>query len=469
MTSEYDINTYQKSLDSTKFSSVIILTVVLFSMVSILSIIGRLYHAYLFTLAYLLIGWGTTWLLCKEYDKKYLIINLFMTAFLIRYLVVLITCLTASHGSILHMTPDEEHYFQQGIEIAKRWRKVGFGNLLMYKDLVGSKNFLQYLVNGVHIYFLGHQIIFPRITCSFIDSLCAILIYRIGARYTSYRLATLACLFVVLNPQLIYWSSRNFHDPLISVCCIASIDQTLLFLKKREFKRIIFILIFLLLLFINRFYMAVFLAFALICTLFFIGSGSLIKRLAYSTAFFLALFVLGFLIGGHNTLREAYTQVGGLGHLQSSAEKAGQKKQYSTSIIKSFGAKSFIISGVHYVLSPSPINPGAGGLYRLLTVGSIYWYFLLSFLLGGIVYVFSNNMKEFYPIIFFILFCVMLYALVPTLSEPRHRMQMTHLSTLVSTVGLCRSYSFKGFLASWSVAFIIAGFVIGEMVRRGMS
>jgi hypothetical protein len=417
---------------------------------------------------YIISGVVAVLCLCRRNDSLIIYATIFLSAFVTRSALLYYVFVTAEPGSIIHLTPDEERYFFIGNRIANIWHDENIWRLSLLKDVTGSKNFLQYLINALHIHFLGEAYIFPRTTCAFFDAIACIYAIRIARRYTTLKIAFAIGLAVAFNPQLVYWSGRNFHDPLIALCCLGAIDAFIQFTSHSSIRSLMWLVLFLLLLFFDRFYISVFLTGILLLALLFNNAGQMKKRVFYLLSIIIAIGFVGTFIGVHKTVKNAYDDIGGVEHLKKSAEIAGSKKQYSTSIIQGFGLKSIVISGVHYMLSPSPLNPGAGGVYRLLTLGNLYWYIICVFLAGGMVYCFKQGIRELYPVILFILLCMVLYSLLPTLSEPRHRMQMTHMATIISVIGYAGVYRLKTVIGMLSVGGIVLGFLAGELVRRGI-
>lgn len=417
---------------------------------------------------YLICGVVATSCLCRRNDPLIIYSTVFIAAFVARSALLYYVFVTAEPGTVIHLTPDEERYYFIGARIASLWHEECIWCLSVLKDVTGSKNFLHYLINAIHIHFLGEGYIYPRTTCAFLDAIACIYAIRVARRYTSLKIAYAIGLAVAFNPQLIYWSGRNFHDPLITLCCLGAIDAFIQFTSENMIRSLLWLVLFLLLLFFNRFYISIFLTGILLLSLLFNNTGKMKKRVVYLLSIFIVIGFVGTFIGVHKTVSKAYNDLGGIEHFKKSAEIAGNKKQYSTSIIQSFGLKSIVISGVHYMLSPSPLNPGAGGVYRLLTLGNLYWYMVCAFLAGGMVYCFRQGIRELYPVILFILLCMTLYSFLPTLSEPRHRMQMTHLATIISVIGYAGKYRLKFVIGMLSVGAIILGFLAGELVRRGI-
>lgn len=65
------------------------------------------------------------------------------------------------------------------------------------------------------------KVLIPMIIKCIITTYSAILIYRIGQRHFEEGVARLACIFVALNPNMIYWCGTMFKEPeLVFLCCL---------------------------------------------------------------------------------------------------------------------------------------------------------------------------------------------------------------------------------------------------------
>lgn len=65
------------------------------------------------------------------------------------------------------------------------------------------------------------ETLIPMIIKCVISTYCAILIYRTAQRHYGEVVARIACVFVVFNPNMIYWCGTMFKEPeLVFLCCL---------------------------------------------------------------------------------------------------------------------------------------------------------------------------------------------------------------------------------------------------------
>lgn len=64
-------------------------------------------------------------------------------------------------------------------------------------------------------------VLIPMIIKCVVTSYCAILIYNVTKRHFDVSVARMACVFVALNPNMIYWCGTMFKEPeLVFLCCL---------------------------------------------------------------------------------------------------------------------------------------------------------------------------------------------------------------------------------------------------------
>ena len=182
-------------------------------------------------------------------SEKTFVRNILWVGFAIRMVWVLYNYFffnPSYHNNTYGDTADVDWYMPFGEAIAQWIRNgfdVPFSNLIKEWhsaiDDIGYPMWLaiEYLLTGSN-----SDVFVPFVVKAFVSAYCAVLIYNIANRHYGVGTARLAAIFVMLNPNMIYWCGNMFKETeMVFLCCLAidNFDRVLSSGKRFTFKNLL--------------------------------------------------------------------------------------------------------------------------------------------------------------------------------------------------------------------------------------
>ena len=191
-------------------------------------------------------GMAKSWM--RKRDRTF-IKNVFLVGFTIRFLWVCYLYFIFNpvyYGSPLGSEADTGWYMGFARSIAD-WVSNGFPTSFRYLIKVNSSEIddVGYPIWLALIYLLTgniSDIFLPYVIKSALGAYCAISIYRVAKRHYGEGVGRIAALFVMLNPNIIYWCGTMMKEAeMVFLCClfVDKADATLSISSKLGFKQLI--------------------------------------------------------------------------------------------------------------------------------------------------------------------------------------------------------------------------------------
>lgn len=337
-------------------------------------------------------------------DAESFLKKLFLFGFLLRVLLVFVTCLVLTiifperKGFLTGADNDESVYDYVGNTIAQAWQ-AGCNPRISSVPAPG------YVYLNALIYFLfGHNVLIVRIFNSFLGALIPIFVYIIAKHaYGEHKVARVASILISFLPIFLYYSITHLKEIAIIFTLVFTIWGVIELRKQfRVFLAIVTILIAVYLIFL-RFFYAYILFIVVITYMIITHHRSPMKAILYSVLLFclggLALGWLGYgfwgvdYVGQQLEFHQSYIFYEYRGHSSGVA--------HSTSFLSVFrgGRKIYFIPlGMLYsLLMPFPLWPFFNPSYiPVFTswvewVGAVVWYALMPFSVYGFFSSFKNR------------------------------------------------------------------------------
>ena len=191
-------------------------------------------------------GMAKSWMRKRE---RTFIKNVFWVGLSIRFLWICYLYLIFNpvhYGSPLGSGEDTGWYMDFGKDIVN-W--ISNGMPIPFRQLMANHaaaiDDIGYPIWLAIIYLLtGHisDILIPFVIKSFLGAYCAISIYRVAKRHYGESVGRMAALFVMLNPNIIYWCGTMMKETeMVFLCClfVEKTDATLSLSNKLGFKQLI--------------------------------------------------------------------------------------------------------------------------------------------------------------------------------------------------------------------------------------
>ena len=113
------------------------------------------------------------------------------------------------------ITPDEFYYYDYSKEIADLWKSGVFLSLNEIHDLTSTRNYGFHLYDALHFLLVEDKLV-PVISNIFLDIFTSLLIFRFALDNFGRKLANVSFFILIFNPYLIYWSTFNLKDTLLT-------------------------------------------------------------------------------------------------------------------------------------------------------------------------------------------------------------------------------------------------------------
>ncbi len=361
------------------------------------------------------------------------------------------------------ITPDEFYYYDYSKEIADFWKSGVFLSLNEIHSLTSTRNYGFHLYDALHFLLLEDKLV-PVISNIFLDIFTSLLIFRFALNNFGRKLANVSFFILIFNPYMIYWSTFNLKDTLLTFLT-ALLIYTLGKVKKSTLSMALLIAILVLFATI-RFYMT-FMFVILLGGLVLLNSEYKIKyKLFIGTTAVAAVLILYLYTPLDNTLKELMSDgVGQTVHAYSTRSfDIAQDLDYSTQHIKGYGPKSLLISTSHALLAPSPFNWEGGGKY--LFPGTIFWYLLLPYyFVGTLIFIKSSYLRFRYLLLWlFPLFMITVMIFMPAINEPRHRLVIFPYAAVLASAGIYYKYRYKKAIVIITYLIIVCVLIGRELI-----
>ncbi len=150
----------------------------------------------------------------------------------------------APAGRLFDPGGDARTYYLQGVEVARLLRG-GIFSIKSVIDIANSNHFGYQLFSGVVYSFFGKFSILMKLFNVFIGAFSVLLVWKIGTKLFSAKIARWAAYLTALHPTLAYWSILNLKDTLYSFMVLILVLWSLDYINKPKlFKSFTFILVF---------------------------------------------------------------------------------------------------------------------------------------------------------------------------------------------------------------------------------
>lgn len=361
------------------------------------------------------------------------------------------------------ITPDEFYYFNNAKDIADAWKSGVFLSLDEIYNLVGTRNYGYHIYDALHFLILEEKLL-PVISNIFLNILTALIIFKFTLKNFGNKSAKLVFLLLIFNPFLIYWSTFNLKDTVL-----AFLIALFLYTASNAKKNILYIVsIILLLVLIStlRFY----LAFILIGIMAIINLLDKEYKIEYRLVLGIAIAVSIATLYFYTPLQDTFNELVSEGvvqtyHTYSTRSFAiAQTTDFSTKFIRGHDPKSMLISSLHALLAPSPLNLSGSGKY--LIFGSLFWYFLLPYyVLGTLIFLKSKKLRLYNLLLWlFPLAMLSVMVMLPAINEPRHRVVIYPYVTVLIAVGIYSKFRNKYLIIATIYLIIVVAVVGREMM-----
>ncbi|HIC87986.1 MAG TPA: hypothetical protein EYP04_01070, partial [Anaerolineae bacterium] len=325
------------------------------------------------------------------------------------------------------------------MEILKQWESGHFPlDLEMYRLAAGSRNWGYSVYNALH-YILAPGHLLPSISNAFAGSLLAVAVYRLARELFDVRIARISAILTAFHSGLIWYSAVNLKDALVALMIVLILFYGVRAARYRLGKDLLKMLTAAVVLFTLRFYMAPF-TLAFVALYWFVHSRIRLRRkIALAVALIACTVVLASVLPGIETTLKQIRRAGGIPEfIISYAERGMTKVQGKETTIlgqlEALSLSSAIITGMRFVLNPSPFN--LHDVTWLLLPGILLWYAVLPFFITGGLSLIRKRPATAVLLFGFVIGGVLLYSLLPNLTEMRHRFQFTAIAMIVATWGL---------------------------------
>ncbi len=408
--------------------------------------------AILLTLLYLVLGIYYT----KHVLGSPFLLALFIGAFGVRVMLALL--LYASFPPDGFHFKDSVYYFRVGLEILEKWRSGhSIFDLDMYRLTAGTRNWGYSAYNALH-YLLAPGHLLPSISNAFVGALLAVGVYRLAKELFDIRIARLSAVLTAFHSGLVFYSAVNLKDALVALMIVLILLYGVRATRHYMLKNLIKMIAAAVVLFTLRFYMALFTLLFVVLYWFIHSRVRFRRKLALAVTLTTCALLLALVLPGVETTLNQIRRAGGvpqfiISYGMRSLERIQGKETTILGRLETFNLSSVMITGLRFILNPNPFN--LHDITWLLLPGILLWYAVLPFFfIGGLTLI----KKE--PAIAFLLFGlvvggILLYSLLPSLTEMRHRFPFTAIATITASWALAHSQLWHKALALafWTVLF----------------
>lgn len=394
-------------------------------------------------------------------ERKFLIPYLIAGIFLRLVLALFFKFSYADTGGLI--TPDEFYYFDYAKDIADTWKSGVFLSLNEIYNLVGIENYGYHIYDALHFLILKEKLL-PVISNIFLDIFTSLIIFRFTYENFNSKIAKAAFLLIIFNPYLIYWSTFNLKDTMLTFLITLFIYTVGKAGKKIQYA----ILTVLLLIFIAtlRFYLS-FILVIIETTGLIIGKYRFTYKLAIGAAMIVSICILYL----YTPLDTVFKKVDSLGVEQtldsysSTSFSIAQVSADSNRHIRGYDPKSMSIAVFHALFSPSPLNWNEHGKY--FVPGTLLWYLIFPYyVLGTLIFLKSGKLRSDYILLWlFPLAVLSVMVVMPAINEHRHRVVALPYMTVLAVIGIYSKYRYKQIIVLSAVLLILGVVISREFIE----
>jgi 4-amino-4-deoxy-L-arabinose transferase-like glycosyltransferase len=333
---------------------------------------------------------------------------------------------------------DSGSYDAGGYQLALKWSGEPITTAFMSHAVSGYG--WVYFVGSIY-YVLGRNQLFVQFLNGLIGGLTVLVIYAIAAKLFDRAAARWAALFMAFFPQVVFWSTGMYKDPLILLCIALAMYAVLSLRERLSLPMIALFVVVEMTLITLRFYIAYFVLFATLATFVFARRHGIMRMvLTYGLLFGLLAGVLNIAVQ-RETLEQQSTYMT-LERLQTTREdqamwgRSGYGREYDVSTPT--GALSALPTGLVYLLF-APFPWAVSGLRQALAVPeTLVWYALMPAFARGLSFALRRQLRAILPILVFGASLTAAYALMQGNigTAYRQRTQITMFFFIFMGVGL---------------------------------
>ena len=367
------------------------------------------------------------------------LVRIYLWTILLRYSVA--TALNAFAGDSAFAAAfwgDSGSYDTGGYQLALKWSGEPITTAYMSRAVSGYG--WVYFVGSIY-YVLGRNQLFVQFLNGLIGSLTVFVIYALAARLFDRAAARWAALFMAFFPQVVFWSTGMYKDPLILLCIALAMYAVMSLRERLSLSMIALFVAVEMALITLRFYIAYFVLFAALATFVFAQRHGIMRMvLTYGLLLGLLAGVLNIAVQ-RETLEQQSTYMT-LERLQTTREdqamwgRSGYGQEYDVSTPT--GALSALPTGLVYLLF-APFPWAVSGLRQALAVPeTLVWYALMPAFVRGLSFALKRQLRAILPILVFGASLTAAYALMQGNigTAYRQRTQITMFFFIFMGVGL---------------------------------
>jgi len=402
------------------------------------------------------------WVLGIYYTRVVLgsrfLLTLFIGAYGIR--IMLAFLLYVTHPPDGFYFKDSLYYLRVGMEILEQWRSGHpVFDLDMYQLAASSRNWGYSVYNALH-YILAPGHLLPSISNAFVGSLLGVVVYRLAREIFSVRVARISAILTAFHSGLIWYSAVNLKDALVALMIALIMIYGVRAVRYSFRKDLLKMIIAATFLFTLRFYMAPF-TLAFVALYWFAHSRVRLRRkVALAVALIACAVLLASILPGVERTLNQIRRAGGVPEfIISYAERGFEKVQGKETTIlgqlEKFSLRSAVITGMRFVLNPNPLN--LHDVTWLLLPGILVWYAMVPFFITGGLSLLRKRPVTAVLLFGFVVGGILLYSLLPNLTEMRHRFQFTAIAMIVATWGVMHLQTWHRIFAAvfWTLLVIV--------------
>jgi 4-amino-4-deoxy-L-arabinose transferase-like glycosyltransferase len=367
------------------------------------------------------------------------LLRIYLWTILLRYaLAVLLNAFAGGSAFAAAFWGDSGSYDGAGHQLALKWSGEPITSVYMLRAVSGYG--WVYFVGSIY-FVLGRNQLFVQFLNGLMGGLTVLVIYAIAARLFDRSTARWAALFMAFFPQVVFWSTGMYKDPLILLCIALAMYAVV---RLREGFSLSMVALFVaseVALITLRFYIAYFVLFAALATFVFAQRRGLMRMMVtYGLLLGLLFGALGIAVQ-RDTLERQTTYMT-LERLQTTREdqamwgQSGFGREYDVSTPA--GALSALPTGLVYLLF-APFPWAVSGIRQALAMPeTLVWYALMPAFVRGVAFAVKRKFRAVLPILVFAVSLTLAYALMQgnVGTAYRQRTQVTMFFFIFMGVGL---------------------------------
>jgi 4-amino-4-deoxy-L-arabinose transferase-like glycosyltransferase len=294
------------------------------------------------------------------------------------------------------------------------------------------------IFNGLHLIIFEKGVHLPLITNCFLGGATTILVYRLGQKFVDQKVGRTGAYLVAFSPTLIFWSSVNLKEIILSFLICVAIYSFLCLKDTMSIKHIAVLLVCLVIILIVRIYIAVILGIAFSLSLLF-GKYGLRKQIRGAIILLVSFGFIWFMVEQVPTIQSTFVEIMNLARGEILTESASDfsrtaERGHFMGQFSQAAPLTWLINAFHFLFSPSPYRL-RWMLAGMLNIGTWIWIVLFPYFVFGVIYYRRQRLQALTPILLFMLGLVLAIAPFATRSGNRHKAQLLPLFFLMVSSG----------------------------------